>query len=83
MDNSAFVGLVQAMRQEGAARNPPQMQLATVRSASPLTLYAGGAELSRRLYAPPGLVLAPGDRVALQRVGEDNLILSRLEEVGP
>lgn len=83
MDNSAFVGLVQAMRQEGAARNPPAMQLGTVRRAAPLTLSVGGAELSRRLYAPPGLALAPGDRVAVQRVGEDNLILCVLEEVAP
>lgn len=54
--SNPYVGLTGFIRQQGQALAAPGVQLGTVRSLSPLTLYIGGAVLTDGLYAPPWML---------------------------
>ena len=68
------------MRKEGAAQNAPVLALGTVKKTRPLEVEAEGIRLKSGFFKPDGLTLSAGDTVAVQRVGEDNIILAKVVE---
>lgn len=54
--SNEFAALLGTIRREGAAYNAPGVELATIKSTSPLVLYIGGTEISADIYAPPWLL---------------------------
>ena len=76
-----YTELLDTIRTEGAARNAPGLALGEVRRVSPLEIYICGAVVKNGLYAPKGMSFSAGDTVAVQRCGEDNIILQKVVEI--
>ena len=76
-----YTELVDTLRREGAARNAPEMALGEIERAEPLCLRVGGIAVREGILAPFGMTFEIGDTVAVQRIGEDFVILQKVVEV--
>lgn len=72
--------LIKQMRREGCKDNESGVELGSVKSTSPLTIYVSGTEISLDIYAPIGLTLSAGDMIAVKRARDSNVILAKVEK---
>ncbi|MFQ7067437.1 MAG: hypothetical protein ACLRXL_02045 [Christensenellaceae bacterium] len=75
-----YAELVKRMREEGKKGVESGVTLGLVKSADPLTLYISGTEIKRDIYAPVGCELAEGDKVAVKRSADINIILAKVSK---
>jgi len=74
-----YAGMIKMMRSEGAAKNPPDIDIGTVRTVNPLSLFMGGAVIKSDICKLDSVTaLAVSDAVAVKRLGRINLILGKV-----